>query len=176
MIYVTGLYKYEYIVPFSYPMAGSFRTLENAWRVAAPKIASIVSSLSLHETPNRRVVRVGQLDAVLLDQELAQVLKEPVLKALSLVSVCSVLDILLYKVTGSFSIPLKLVLSRNSVYLYNFSSTNCRCGIMAEATVQNCRISDISRLKLSIDLSLVRIHFRLSSVTLPSCQHPGCHA
>jgi len=90
-------------------MAGSLRTLENAWRTAAPKIAAISLSLSPHETPKQRVVRVGQLDAVLLDQELAQVLKEPILGAFSLVSVRNVLDIRILKVTGSFSIPLKLV-------------------------------------------------------------------
>jgi len=140
---LAGLSKYKYIVPFFYPMTGSLRTLENAWRAAAPKIASISISLSPYETPKQRIVRVGQLDAVLLDQELAQVLKEPILKAFSFVSVCIVLDILMLKVTGSFSIPLKLVLSRNSVYSYNFSSIKCRYGIMEEATVQNCRIFDI---------------------------------
>ena len=68
--------------------------LEQAWRTAVPKIVSICTSLSSQETPKQRVVRVGQLDAELLDQELVQILKEPILKALSLVSVRSVPNIL----------------------------------------------------------------------------------
>jgi peroxin-2 len=62
--------------------------LENAWEAASPKLAAIQNSLGLAQPPEQRVVRVGQLDAELLDKELAQVLQEPITKALSLASVC----------------------------------------------------------------------------------------
>ena len=39
-------------------------------------------------TSNLRIMRVGQLDAELLDQELVQLLCEPLKKALNLVNVC----------------------------------------------------------------------------------------
>ncbi|KXN86408.1 Peroxisome biogenesis factor 2 [Leucoagaricus sp. SymC.cos] len=58
--------------------------LEHAWGAVAPKLAAIRSSLS---SSDHRIVRVGQLDAELLDQELAQVLQEPITKALSLINV-----------------------------------------------------------------------------------------
>jgi len=165
----------KYTLPSSHWMNSS-TILEQAWRTAVPKIVSICTSLSSQETPKQRVVRVGQLDAELLDQELVQILKEPILKALSLVSVRSVPNILTLEMTDSFSIPSKLVLSRNSVYSYKFSFTNCRYGTMGEATVRSCKTSDMSCLELPINLSLVRVHIRFSSVTSPSSQHPGCHA
>lgn len=61
--------------------------LEQAWDVAKPKLAAIQSSLSSSKHPEQRIVRVGQLDAELLDQELAQVLQEPITRALSLINV-----------------------------------------------------------------------------------------
>jgi peroxin-2 len=61
--------------------------LEQAWQAAVPKLTAIQSLLSSSKSPEQRIVRVGQLDAELLDQELAQVLQEPIAKALSLISV-----------------------------------------------------------------------------------------
>ncbi|KAJ3573346.1 hypothetical protein NP233_g2484 [Leucocoprinus birnbaumii] len=61
--------------------------LEQAWQAAVPRLASIQASISSSQAPELRVVRVGQLDAELLDQELAQILQEPITKALSLISV-----------------------------------------------------------------------------------------
>ncbi|KAF9451647.1 hypothetical protein P691DRAFT_723670 [Macrolepiota fuliginosa MF-IS2] len=60
--------------------------LEQTWEAAKPRLTAIQSSLGLSRPPEHRVVRVGQLDAELLDQELAQVLQEPITKALSLIS------------------------------------------------------------------------------------------
>lgn len=62
-------------------------TLEDAWQSAQPRLSQIRAAL--HSTPaaNQRIARVGQLDSELLDQELAQLLQEPINKALSLISV-----------------------------------------------------------------------------------------
>jgi peroxin-2 len=61
--------------------------LENAWEAAKPRLAAITSSLDLSTSAEQRIIRVGQIDAELLDQELAQILQEPIAKALSLVDV-----------------------------------------------------------------------------------------
>lgn len=63
--------------------------LEAVWNSAQPKLAEIQASLAKGKLDNPRIIRVGQLDSELLDQELAQLLKEPINKALSLISVCS---------------------------------------------------------------------------------------
>jgi peroxin-2 len=65
-------------------------SLEAVWDSAQPKLVEIQASLSELKLENPRIIRVGQLDSELLDQELAQLLKEPIDKALSLISVCSV--------------------------------------------------------------------------------------
>ncbi|KAF5363644.1 hypothetical protein D9756_000498 [Leucocoprinus leucothites] len=67
-------------------MTGSTTLLEHVWQSAAPRIASIHASLSSTEVPEQRAMRVGQLDAELLDQELAGILQEPIIKALSLLN------------------------------------------------------------------------------------------
>lgn len=62
--------------------------LEDVWSSALPQLeeARLIAST---EGPIRpRIIRVGQLDAELLDKELAQVIQEPINKALSLVNVC----------------------------------------------------------------------------------------
>jgi peroxin-2 len=58
-----------------------------AWDNAQPRIQAIQHSLA-HTNPSlSQPARVGQLDAEILDQELLQVLKEPISKALGLLSV-----------------------------------------------------------------------------------------
>jgi len=57
-----------------------------AWENAQPRLLQIQDSLASTTSPSPRVVRVGQLDAELLDQELVQLLKDPLVKALSLVN------------------------------------------------------------------------------------------
>ena len=64
--------------------------LQAVWNSAQPKLAEIQASLGKGNPTNTRIIRVGQLDSELLDQELAQLLKEPINKALSLFSVCFV--------------------------------------------------------------------------------------
>lgn len=62
--------------------------LESVWNSAQPKLTEIRVSLAKGKRENPHIIRVGQLDSELLDQELAQLLKEPINKALSLISVC----------------------------------------------------------------------------------------
>lgn len=69
-------------------MTGS-NALQTVWEAARPSLAAIQSSINPSKPLDSRVLRVGQLDAELLDQELAQVLQEPITKALSLLSVRS---------------------------------------------------------------------------------------
>jgi peroxin-2 len=71
---------------------------QQAWDQAQPQIEAIRSSLGTGTTPlvsqsvqghvKGHALRIGQLDAELLDHELLQLLKEPVSKPLRLISVC----------------------------------------------------------------------------------------
>lgn len=61
---------------------------QQVWEEAQPRLSSIQESLSTGGSPSERIIRVGQLDAELLDQELVQLLQEPVGKALNLINVC----------------------------------------------------------------------------------------
>lgn len=70
------------------PSTNSWQELwQEAYSSAQPTLYSIRDSLG-STTPNPRIMRVGQLDAELLDQELVQLLCEPLKKALNLVNVC----------------------------------------------------------------------------------------
>ncbi|KAH9482381.1 Peroxisomal biogenesis factor 2 [Psilocybe cubensis] len=60
--------------------------LEEAWNHAQPRISQIRTSLTSADSGRPRIIRVGQLDAELLDQELAQLLQEPINKTLSLIN------------------------------------------------------------------------------------------
>jgi peroxin-2 len=62
-------------------------TWQHAWDTAQPRIQHLRESLNAQTATSSRVLRVGQLDAELLDQELVQILKEPIAKSLSLVHV-----------------------------------------------------------------------------------------
>ena len=66
----------------------SSSVLEAVWNSVQPKLTEIRASLAKGKRENSHIIRVGQLDSELLDQELAQLLKEPINKALSLISVC----------------------------------------------------------------------------------------
>ncbi|KAF5388451.1 hypothetical protein D9615_000531 [Tricholomella constricta] len=59
---------------------------EEAWNRAQPKLSAIRDALNTNTSPDPRVIRVGQLDSELLDQELVQILQEPINKALSLIN------------------------------------------------------------------------------------------
>lgn len=61
---------------------------EEAWNRAQPRLSSIRNALNPHDSPDLRIIRVGQLDSELLDQELVQLLQEPLNSALSLINVC----------------------------------------------------------------------------------------
>lgn len=69
-------------------MTSRSSVLEAVWNSAQPKLAEIQASLAKGRLENHGIIRVGQLDSELLDQELAQLLKEPITKALSLINVC----------------------------------------------------------------------------------------
>ena len=62
-------------------------TWQQLWQEAQPRLHSVQQSLNTQDSPTPKVIRVGQLDAELLDQELVQLLQEPLTKALSLVNV-----------------------------------------------------------------------------------------
>lgn len=69
--------------------ANSWQELwQQAYSSAQPTLSSIRDSLGSTISPYPRVLRVGQLDAELLDQELVHLLSEPLKKALDLVNVC----------------------------------------------------------------------------------------
>lgn len=71
----------------SRPSTNSWQELwQQAYSSAQPTLSSIRESLG-SSTPKPRIMRVGQLDAELLDQELVQLLCEPLKKALNLVNV-----------------------------------------------------------------------------------------
>ncbi|KAF8238819.1 peroxisomal biogenesis factor 2 [Tricholoma matsutake] len=59
---------------------------EEAWNRAQPRLSSIRNALNPHDSPDLRIIRVGQLDSELLDQELVQLLQEPLNSALSLIN------------------------------------------------------------------------------------------
>ena len=63
--------------------------LEEAWDSSQPRLSRIKDVLSSNDSSSPRIIRVGQLDSELLDQELAQLLQEPINKALSLINVCT---------------------------------------------------------------------------------------
>ena len=63
--------------------------LEDAWNTAEPRLRQIHAAfLSDRKKRSPHVARATQLDAELLDQELVQLLLEPIRAALSLISVC----------------------------------------------------------------------------------------
>lgn len=70
------------------PMSSLPPALEDAWRSAQPQLTQARAELSATCPIHPRIIRVGQLDAELLDQELAQLIQEPITKALSLINVC----------------------------------------------------------------------------------------
>jgi peroxin-2 len=73
---------------FELHMSDSSRTVwQDAWDRAQPRLSAIRTSLSSAASASPRTLRVGQLDAELLDQELIHILEEPLNKALALVNV-----------------------------------------------------------------------------------------
>ncbi|KAI0796613.1 Pex12 amino terminal region-domain-containing protein [Abortiporus biennis] len=72
----------------SFPSSSSNTTAvwQRLWDEAQPRLRAIEATLSSQSTPSPRISRVGQLDSELLDQELLQLLLEPLTKALNLVN------------------------------------------------------------------------------------------
>ncbi|KAI0053013.1 hypothetical protein FA95DRAFT_1601369 [Auriscalpium vulgare] len=60
-------------------------SLQQAWDLAQPRLNSVKDSLFSIASPTTRIIRVGQLDAELLDQELVNILRDPLSKALGLI-------------------------------------------------------------------------------------------
>ena len=61
---------------------------QNAWDAAQPSLSRIRSEIASSTAPEPRITRVGKVDAELLDSELVQLLKEPLLRAFSMADVC----------------------------------------------------------------------------------------
>ncbi|OCH87915.1 peroxisomal biogenesis factor 2 [Obba rivulosa] len=66
--------------------SASSSSWERAWDHAQPRLAQIRHSLQSATHPESRILRVGQLDAELLDQEIVHLLSEPLVKALGQVN------------------------------------------------------------------------------------------
>ncbi|KAF9008941.1 Pex12 amino terminal region-domain-containing protein [Cyathus striatus] len=64
----------------------SSQILQQAWISAEPILQNISSSMDPSHTYSPRIIRVAKLDSLLLDQELAHLLQEPINKAFSLIS------------------------------------------------------------------------------------------
>ncbi|KAL0577075.1 peroxisome assembly protein (Peroxin-2) [Marasmius crinis-equi] len=64
----------------------SSSTWENVWNSVQPSLATARDYLRAIDAPNPRVIRVGQLDSELLDQELVQLLQDPLTKSLATVN------------------------------------------------------------------------------------------
>ena len=60
---------------------------EHAWANAQTTLSSIKHSLASGTHSDPRIIRVGQLDSELLDQELVSLLQEPLNDALTLIGV-----------------------------------------------------------------------------------------
>lgn len=60
---------------------------EEAWNAAQPRLSAVRDALDTTASQSPRVIRIGKLDSELLDQELVQVLQEPIHKALSVINV-----------------------------------------------------------------------------------------
>jgi peroxin-2 len=56
--------------------------MESAWDAAQSRLEQI-RGLAWNDGPSSRTIRVGQLDAELLDQELVHLLQDPISKALN---------------------------------------------------------------------------------------------
>ncbi|KAJ7068411.1 Pex12 amino terminal region-domain-containing protein [Mycena amicta] len=76
--------------------------METAWAAAQTRLAEI-RALGWSHGPSERTIRVGQLDAELLDQELVQLLQDPISKALNsprwTPELSLVIQIMLYKLS-----------------------------------------------------------------------------
>jgi peroxin-2 len=72
-------------------MSSSSAPWQDAWDRAQPTLSAIQDSLQSSPPEDAsRILRVGQLDSELLDQELAQVLQQPLANALGQISVGAV--------------------------------------------------------------------------------------
>jgi len=66
---------------------------QQAWDLAEPRLTTIRTALEgTARGPEARNPRVGQLDSELLDQELLQLLREPIYKSLDILNVRSIVS------------------------------------------------------------------------------------
>lgn len=82
------------LMPNSSPSSsssGNTSLWDIAWSEMQPNLSSLRSTIASWPRPTPRILRVGQLDAELLDQELVNLLKEPVNKAFGQLGVRSCL-------------------------------------------------------------------------------------
>ncbi|KAG6830841.1 hypothetical protein H0H92_014493 [Tricholoma furcatifolium] len=84
---------------------------EDAWNNAQPRLASIRDAFNAISSPTSRVMRVGQLDSELLDQDLVQVLQEPLNRALSLINAS-----VKARFESELTLLLKLILYKLSIW------------------------------------------------------------
>ena len=61
---------------------------QQAWEDAQPRLAQLRDFINPYTSPHPSLVRVGQLDAELLDHDLVHVLQDPLNKALTSINVC----------------------------------------------------------------------------------------
>lgn len=81
--------------PSSLPVPPTMSALQQAWDDAQPRLRTIRESVKSLAPPHARILRVGQLDAELLDQELVHLLQDPLIKALALIHVGTDIALLL---------------------------------------------------------------------------------
>lgn len=85
--------------------SASYPAWQRIWDESQPRLLFIQRFLNQEQHPTPRITRVGKLDAELLDQELVQVLLDPLAKALSIVNVCCAT-----RATGIYSFCLNVLL------------------------------------------------------------------
>lgn len=74
--------------------------LQKAWDDAQPRLQAVRESVQSLTPPHARILRVGQLDAELLDQELVHLLQEPLTKALASIHVgTDITNVLTFRAT-----------------------------------------------------------------------------
>ena len=112
------------------------------WAEAQPRLGLIQESLNTGTTPSERIVRVGQLDAELLDQELVQLLQEPVGKALNLINVRPSEWSYLEACLQHDRLHSKLDTMQNSRFSFNLFCTSSPSGTTAQVMEQDYKASD----------------------------------
>lgn len=112
----------------------------DAWERAQPSLGVIRENINAR-SPDPRIVRVGQLDSELLDQELVQLLQDPISKALGLISVSLYIQMISSNHTKwSCRLVWNPGLSPSSHWLYSSCYTNSRYGTLDLVMALNFKI------------------------------------